>query len=504
MISALESLFFQITLGLVAEKKKRCQILYIYMAVVPICYRMSYNKSKLPIQRLIRQSERGFMCDCIAIQEGSKCLSSISSDKGRRWHVFYRTSDLIKTKTRGVNASRGVVTEKMLQQGENLCMVWYASESNSNEKQLKSLDSYLGKLQNEANRPSSDSSNKMTELVDGGGQFKSKEELRSLEDYLGKLNKDANSESYVPSASDDDTTEGKPVVGPFSISEDSKQGNQRKLKSYTEFRNKDGKSGPEISHGPRQYDETSDFYLISILASINIAVFLFEIASPIRNSELELFSLPLIYGAKINHLILVGEWWRLVTPMFLHSGLFHVALDCWALLTFGPQVSRIYGSFTFFLIYILGGISGNLTSFLHTPEPTVGGTGPVFAIIGAWLIYQIQNKDVFAKDVSESMFHKAIIITALAFILSHFGPIDDWTHFGAAFTGMAYGFFTCPTLQLDDSSSKTGQEEGITLVRRYADPCKSLVLFTIFTLVLSSLLLFIEPPLNMLESNSFL
>jgi len=57
-----------------------------------------------------------------------------------------------------------------------------------------------------------------------------------------------------------------------------------------------------------------------------------------------------------------------------HSGAFHVVLGSWSLLTFGPEVCRGYGSFTFFLIYVLGGISGNLTSFLHTPEPTVGGT----------------------------------------------------------------------------------------------------------------------------------
>lgn len=57
-----------------------------------------------------------------------------------------------------------------------------------------------------------------------------------------------------------------------------------------------------------------------------------------------------------------------------HSGVFHFALSCWMLLTFGPQVSLAYGPFTFFLIYVLGGLSGNLVSFLHTAEPTVGGT----------------------------------------------------------------------------------------------------------------------------------
>lgn len=52
--------------------------------------------------------------------------------------------------------------------------------------------------------------------------------------------------------------------------------------------------------------------------------------------------------------------------------------------------------------------------------------GPVFAIIGAWLTYQMQNNDVVDKDTSESMFQKAIVFTAASFILSHFCPIDDW------------------------------------------------------------------------------
>ncbi|KAL7613443.1 hypothetical protein Lser_V15G07300 [Lactuca serriola] len=255
-------------------------------------------------------------------------------------------------------------------------------------------------------------------------------------------------------------------------------------------------------------DETSGLYIICTMVSINIAVYLFEIASPIKNSDLELFSLPALYGAKINHLILYGEWWRLLTPMFLHTGILHIGLGCWALLTFGPRVCRAYGPFTFCLIYILGGLSGNLTSFLHTPDPTVGGTGPVFAIIGAWLIYQYQNKDAIEKNVFESMYQKAIFATAIGFVLSVYGPIDDWTHFGSVFTGIAYGFMTCPTLlQIDNSSSSssssstldTSKENGMTLISRNVDPCKSLVMFSIFVLVLSCLVFVFEPPLGSLD-----
>lgn len=68
-------------------------------------------------------------------------------------------------------------------------------------------------------------------------------------------------------------------------------------------------------------------------------------------------------------LLLINIWY-----IMQHSGIFHISVGCWALLTFGPKVSKIYGSFTCILIYVLGGISGNLISFLHTPEPTVGGT----------------------------------------------------------------------------------------------------------------------------------
>lgn len=79
--------------------------------------------------------------------------------------------------------------------------------------------------------------------------------------------------------------------------------------------------------------------------------------------------------------------------------------------------------------------------------------GPVFAIIGAWVIHQIQNKDVIAKDVSESMYQKAIIATALSSILSHFCPIDDWL---VSATGL-FSYLQLRILLFSESSQETSK-----------------------------------------------
>ncbi|KAL1209178.1 RHOMBOID-like protein 9 [Cardamine amara subsp. amara] len=360
-----------------------------------------------------------------------------------------------------------------------LCLVRASSETKVTKKRLQLLDSYFGKLQSDDDeKPSISSGDEM----DRKAELNVDEELKSLSVYLDKLQKDANSKRLVSSNLDVVKSEGGSV--PSKIRKTNIESNNSSFQ--------------QLDDDDDQSEDTLNFYAVSILASINVGVCLFEAAAPVRNNDMGLLSLPLLYGAKINDLIVAGEWWRLVTPMFLHSGIPHVALSSWALLTFGPKVCRDYGLFTFCLIYILGGVCGNFMSFLHTPDPTVGGTGPAFALIGAWLIDQNQNKEMIKTDEYEDLFQKAIIMSGLGLILSHFGPIDDWTNVGALIAGIVYGFFTCPMLQLERGSER---QEGIVTVgpekQNSADPCKSFLIFTIFlAVIVTSLLLLGDGPLD--------
>eukprot|EP01018_Ginkgo_biloba_P025639 Gb_25614 [translate_table: standard] len=152
------------------------------------------------------------------------------------------------------------------------------------------------------------------------------------------------------------------------------------------------------------------------------------------------------------------------------------------------------------MIYFLGGVSGNLMSFFHTPEATVGGTGPVFAVIGSWIVYLIQNRVALGEEIADRMIQKAVVASVLSVALSCLTPIDDWTHLGAACAGVIFGFLVCPVVPVNVSSKKIfydpsdNGQEGFLVVNQWPDPGK---LFTIFSLFIATLvtLFFVLAPI---------
>lgn len=120
-----------------------------------------------------------------------------------------------------------------------------------------------------------------------------------------------------------------------------------------------------------------------ILLVTNIFVFLlmwqtsgmpFSVLAPLPNEVL----IP--FGAKLNYFIQTRhQWWRFVTPMFLHVNVLHLMVNMYSLWIVGPYVEKLYGSAKFVVFWVTTGVAGVVASYL-TVRPGMS-VGPVARFI---------------------------------------------------------------------------------------------------------------------------
>ena len=97
-------------------------------------------------------------------------------------------------------------------------------------------------------------------------------------------------------------------------------------------------------------------------------------------------------GAKYTPLLLDGEWWRLVTTMFIHIGFLHLMMNSLALYFLGTLVERMYGSLRFFGIYVVAGITGSIVSIWTNLSIGAGASGAIFGLFGALLYFGLNDE----------------------------------------------------------------------------------------------------------------
>jgi membrane associated rhomboid family serine protease len=94
-------------------------------------------------------------------------------------------------------------------------------------------------------------------------------------------------------------------------------------------------------------------------------------------------------GGLYGPLVAAGQWWRIVTSGFLHSGLLHLAFNMAALFVFGSALERSVGRLRFTTIYVTSLMAGSLGALLLSPGAlTIGASGAIFGLFGAILAGQ--------------------------------------------------------------------------------------------------------------------
>ncbi len=150
-------------------------------------------------------------------------------------------------------------------------------------------------------------------------------------------------------------------------------------------------------------------------------------------------------GWKDNILIFTeGEYWRLLTATFLHSGLMHLGANGISLLILGPDTERIYGTGRFVAIYLLAGVTGSVLSYTFSPNPSVGASGSIFGLFGALVIFLYLTRNVFGafSQMQLQRIGVLMVISLLPGFLA--GGVDNFGHIGGALGGALAGWLLMP------------------------------------------------------------
>ncbi|MEJ1972090.1 MAG: rhomboid family intramembrane serine protease [Lacunisphaera sp.] len=119
----------------------------------------------------------------------------------------------------------------------------------------------------------------------------------------------------------------------------------------------------------------------------------------------------ILYGANNGAATTDGEWWRLLTSMFMHYGILHLALNMWALYQAGHFVERILGRASYALMYLASGIAGGLASiFWHGDQSwSAGASGAVFGVYGAIFGFMLRERQGLPKSVVQSLTRSTVM-----------------------------------------------------------------------------------------------
>ncbi|HKZ55262.1 MAG TPA: rhomboid family intramembrane serine protease [Anaerolineales bacterium] len=152
-------------------------------------------------------------------------------------------------------------------------------------------------------------------------------------------------------------------------------------------------------------------------------------------------------GAKDVQAIAAGQLWRLVTPLFVHVGVWHLFINMYSLNALGPAVERFFGSPRTLVIYLLSGTGGVVFSLAFSNAPAVGASGAIFGLLGALGVFLFQHRATFGR-AAEMQLQRVLLIALLNLALGLLPQIDKWGHFGGLLVGAALAWFLGPRMEV--------------------------------------------------------
>jgi len=190
------------------------------------------------------------------------------------------------------------------------------------------------------------------------------------------------------------------------------------------------------------FTPSKNYWATPIILDLNILISVIMIFSGVviiepRGNEL------IEWGANFKPITTDGQWWRLLSSVFVHAGFIHLAYNMFALFFIGPFLESSIGSKKFMIIYLLTGIIASFTSLaFHDSTISVGASGAIFGMYG--LTASLMLLKLLDKNLTAMLWVSIAIFIGLNLIMGLSGGIDMAAHLGGLISGFIIGITYFP------------------------------------------------------------
>ena len=201
----------------------------------------------------------------------------------------------------------------------------------------------------------------------------------------------------------------------------------------------------------------NNFHIPIIIASIVIALLsnfgsVIVFIEPFTFTQINISNLGYFSSVSVDKTFIENnQWWRLVSPIFLHFSFAHLAFNCLWIYILGEKIERIDGSLTFISIVIFTAVSSNSLQYFWNGSSLFGGlSGVIYGLIGFCMLIEMDSsRDIY--DIPPGLYMFMIIWMILGFLgvleLFGFGAVANFAHLGGLVSGIIFAM-TLKTISL--------------------------------------------------------
>ena len=192
-----------------------------------------------------------------------------------------------------------------------------------------------------------------------------------------------------------------------------------------------------------------NFYIPLIFIAVTLAVISnfgsrITILEPFTFTKIVISNSGFISMSNFNQTFFIdNQWWRLVSPIFIHFSLAHLAFNCLWIYILGEKIEKIDNKLIFIAIVIISAISSNLLQYYWTESSLFGGlSGVIYGLLGYCVILEMEsNYERYGLPPALYMFMIVWLLLGFTGLLDlfGFGQVANFAHLGGLVSGMVFG-----------------------------------------------------------------